>query len=305
MSIKREFQSLGKINCIKLDGVYELQKPENSLPLVFDSPHSGREYPEDFDYACSYDILCKAEDNHLENLYDCVTSYGGVFLHALFPRTYIDTNRSHDDIDPDLLADDWQHDYNPTDRAHAGIGLIRRIVRPGITVYNRKLKASEIKSRIDSYYTPYHDMLKREIEDAHYKFGQVWHINCHSMPAIGKPTGFLRRTVSHTLGDFVLGDRNGSTCDLHFTHSIRDFLRSLGYRVDINNPYKGVELVRRHGKPNTGRHSIQIEINKALYWDEDNHCPNNNYDHLKSDIDKLVDYCADYVKDGLMEIAAD
>ena len=169
----------------------------------------------------------------------------------------------------------------------------------------RSLSVAEIKHRIDTYYMPYHNRLEQLIEQAHYSYGQVWHVNCHSMPAAGRPTGFIRRTVSHSLADFVLGDRNGSSCDLHFTHSMRDFLRGMGYRVDINNPYKGVELVRRHGKPTTGRHSIQLEINKALYWDEQNHCRNRNYDNLKSDLDKLMQFCADYVRANLSQMAAD
>ncbi len=289
----------------KIEGVYELTTPQNALPLVFDSPHSGQDYPEDFRFTCPVEILKNAEDNDVESFFLNAADYGGSFIHALFPRTYIDVNRAADDIDPDLLAEAWPHDYNPSDRAHAGIGLIRRIVRPGITLYDRKLTVAEIKHRIDTYYMPYHNKLEQLIEDAHYSYGQVWHVNCHSMPAAGRPTGFVRRTVSHSLADFVLGDRNGSSCDLHFTHSMRDFLRGMGYRVDINNPYKGVELVKRHGQPTTGRHSIQLEINKALYWDEQNHCRNRNYDNLKSDLDKLTAFCADYVSNNLNAMAAD
>jgi N-formylglutamate deformylase len=38
--------------------------------------------------------------------------------------------------------------------------------------------------------------------------------------------------------------------------------------VKVNDPYKGVELVRAYSDPKAGRHSLQIEINKRLYMDE-------------------------------------
>jgi N-formylglutamate amidohydrolase len=105
--------------------------------------------------------------------------------------------------------------------------------------------------------------------------------------------------------DFVLGDRDGTSCDLDFTYALRDFLKGLGYRVALNNPYKGVELVRLHGRPKDGYNSLQIEINKALYWNEHRSKRNKNYNELKSDIDKLIEFCASYAAGSLTAIAAD
>jgi len=42
----------------------------------------------------------------------------------------------------------------------------------------------------------------------------------------------------------------------------------MGYGVKVNDPYKGVELVRAYSDPKAGRHSLQIEINKRLYMNE-------------------------------------
>ena len=36
-----------------LEGVYDLISAEDPIPLVFDSPHSGTCFPEDFHPACS------------------------------------------------------------------------------------------------------------------------------------------------------------------------------------------------------------------------------------------------------------
>lgn len=273
--------------------VYRIETPPLSLPLVLDSPHSGREYPADFGHSCPFDELQKAEDSLIDELFAAVPEYGGTLLCALFPRSYIDVNRAVTDIDPALLAAPWPGVMQPTDRSHAGSGLIRRLVKEGTPVYDRSLDPAEILHRIDNYYTPYHEALQNLIDAAHYDFGQVWHVNCHSMPS------------APGLADFVLGDRDGTTCSRAFTHTLYDFLRRLGYRVTLNDPYKGVEILRRHGRPHEGRHSIQIEINRALYWNESRHEKSPGFDPLQGNIGKVVSFLADYVSSHQLKSAAD
>lgn len=70
------------------------------------------------------------------------------------------------------------------------------------------------------------------------------------------------------LADFVLGDRDGTTCDPTLVGIIEDFLRGRGYSVARNDPFKGVALIERMGQPNKNRYSLQIEINRKLYMDE-------------------------------------
>jgi N-formylglutamate deformylase len=283
-------------------GVFSVVEPAFRLPLVFDSPHSGIVYPEDFRFACDFHVLEKAEDKYVDDLFSSAPDHGAVLLTADFPRSYIDVNRCEKDIDPDLLDDLWPHEIAPTARSHAGIGLIRRLVRPGVPVYDRQLTSAEIQHRITAYYRPYHDTLQRVIEAAHYDFGAVWHINCHSMPS-QESQSF--RASPLKAADFVLGDRDGTTCDPDFTRSVRDFLRGLGYRVAINDPYKGVELVRRYSAPATGRHSLQIEVARNLYLNESTYEKSRNYNHLKEDIGRLIAFCATYVQAQQLPIAAD
>jgi N-formylglutamate amidohydrolase len=68
----------------------------------------------------------------------------------------------------------------------------------------------------------------------------------------------------------------------------------MGYAVAVNDPYKGVELVKAYSDPPAGRHSLQIEINRALYMDEDEFRPSANFAKLKADIDRLVFTVCDY-----------
>lgn len=291
-----------------MNDIYEIKYPDTEkIPLVMDSPHSGRLYPDDFGYACAFEDLQRGEDNEVDILFANATDYGATFLKAHFPRTYIDVNRAIDDVEPDIMEAPHEKDFAPSPRAHAGIGLIRRIARPGVPVYDRKLRTEEIDSRIENYYIPYHEALQKLIDDTHYDYGQVWHVNCHSMPSYKSINSMAPQTVPmfSKQPDFVLGDRDGTSCTLDFTHSLRDYLRKRGFRVAINNPYRGVEIVYRHGQPSIGRHSIQIEINKALYWNESQQKRTADFRAFKQEIDDLQIYLASYVRSTLMTMAAD
>lgn len=285
-----------------LPGIYSLTRPEKlSVPVIFDSPHSGRIYPPDFHFDCDLDMLRRAEDNEVDLLFADAPLTGGALLCAEFPRTYIDVNRRADDIDLELVTGAVPPGARPGQRSHAGIGLIRRVVRPGVPLYRAPLDYADVAHRIERYYRPYHDALDALVAEAHYNFGQVWHLNCHSMPssAASASGGFPHQD------DFVLGDRNGTSCAIDFTHAVCDFLRARGYRVTVNAPYKGVELVRRHGRPRHGFHSLQIEISKSLYWIEYKGKRGRDFDRIKTEMTGLADFCADYARQHQRPLAAD
>lgn len=295
------------------DNIYTLHAPETPLPLILDSPHSGTHLPPDFKPDCDMDTLSKADEKFLDDIFGNAPDYGACLLAALFPRTYIDVNRAIDDIAPDLFHGDWMHHdtlpLNPTKRSEAGIGLIRHRLTSDSLMYHDKLSQKDIMSRIETYYKPYHAMLHRLIDSAHAKYGQVWHINCHSMPT--KQSYHSYKKSGHVAfnpfkqPDFVLGDRDGTSCDIDFRHMVRDFLELKGYNVAINDPYKGVELIERYSAPSMGRHALQIEVSKALYIHEDTQEKNKNYENLKTDMSALIAHCADYVQANLLPLAAD
>ena len=256
------------------------------VPLVFDSPHSGTEYPEDFGYACPLDILRTAEDTHIDDLYGAAPEHGATLLGALFPRSYLDVNRSVADIAEALLDAKWPGATNPGEKTRLGMGLVRRLAKPNLPVYARKLSVAEMERRIARCYQPYHAMLQGICDRLHGKFGTVTLINCHSMPARG--SAMSSDGPDAVRADFVLGDRDGTTCAPALTDFVARLLTGRGYSVKINDPYKGVEIVRRHGIPAERRHALQIEVNRALYMDEKTLVPNDHYATLKADLTHLI-----------------
>lgn len=277
-----------------ISNVLERFEPDSSfVPVVFDSPHSGNVYPEDFAHSIERIHLRRTEDAFIDELFADAPRHGATLLCALFPRSYVDPNRSPDDIDPSMLQGAWPYRANPGEKARLGIGLIP-VKEPGGVVYDRALSVEEACRRLDDYYWPYHRELEQALDRAQQRAGTFWHVNCHSMPALS--TSVSPEGPGVPRPDFCLGTRDGTTCDSAFTELVERFLSNLGYSVTIDDPYKGAEIVRRYSDPMHGRHSLQIEINRRLYMDEASISRNEGYQALRADIGRLVETICDFAR---------
>ena len=261
-----------------------------SAPLVLDSPHSGVDYPEDFRPAVELATLRRAEDTHVEKLYDFAPALGVAWIEALFPRSYLDANRNTTELDVGLLEDAWTEpladDAAVLSKIRLGKGLIWRCTDDGLDIYDRKLTAAEVRQRIAKCWQPYHVAVAEAISAAHARHGYSIHLNCHSMPAVSSSHATEFPGLVHA--DFVIGDRDGSTASPALSRLLCDWLAALGYDVEYNHPYKGVELVRRYGKPGEDRHSIQVEVNRKLYMDEATLQPHDGFERLRGHLREIV-----------------
>ncbi|MES2191684.1 MAG: N-formylglutamate amidohydrolase [Pseudomonadota bacterium] len=264
---------------------------EGSSALVLDSPHSGTAYPPDFRHACDMAVLRRAEDTHVEKLYDFAPGLGVHWVEALFPRSYLDANRNTTEVDVMLFDERWpgavETDARIMSKVRLGKGLIWRTTDDGQPLYDRKLSVAEVVARIEQCWMPYHAAVEASIARAHRAHGYSIHINCHSMPALASSHATDFPGEAHA--DFVVGDRDGTTAAPALSLQICDYLRSLGYSVAYNHPYKGVELVRRYSDPAGQRHSIQLEINRKLYMDEQTLEMTQDFAMLKGHLHSLVE----------------
>lgn len=267
-----------------------------SAPLVLDSPHSGVTYPDDFRPAVDLATLRRAEDTHVEKLYDFAPALGVAWIEALFPRSYLDANRNVTEFDTDLLdqpsawTEPLETDPVVLSKVRLGKGLVWRCTDEGLDIYDRKLTAEEVRQRIATCWRPYHAAVAHAIEAAHERHGYSIHLNCHSMPAVASSHATEFPGLVHA--DFVIGDRDGTTAAPELSHLVCDILRGFGYDVSYNHPYKGVELVRRYGDPASQRHGIQVEVNRKLYMDEETLEPHSGFDQLRSHLRHLVERLA-------------
>jgi N-formylglutamate deformylase len=261
---------------------YTLHRAIKAVPLVMDSPHSSPIFPNDFHAALPLEDLRDGEDVFIDALWAHAPDHGAHLLLAEFARTYIDPNRHVGDVDLAMMDGDWPHTYVPSGKANIGKSLIWRTLDDGRPIYDRKLSIDEVHQRIQRYALPYQNQLQNLINAHHQQFGVCYHINCHSMNAVSGKMGEGGAGIARA--DVVLGDRDGTTCSAEFTHLVKDFMQQCGYDVKINDPFKGVELVRAFSNPAQGKHSLQIELNKRLYTDNTGRGKGSGYDKLNQDL---------------------
>jgi len=273
---------------------YILRPPEApAVPVLVDSPHSGMEWPEDFAPAASREAILTTWDAFVDELWGGAPSVGATLLAAHFPRAYIDANRAPDDIDETLLAEPWPTPLVPTPYTQRGMGLIRRYALPQQPMYDRRLTVQEVEQRLARYYRPYRDTLAAQVAELHERFGVSCHVNVHSMKSHGNA---MNVDVGAARPDVVVSDRRGVTAAPALTAWAADWFRAQGLRTQVNEPYQGGDIVARSGAPAQGRHSIQVEFNRALYMDEARLSRGRGFTRLR-------DRCTAFVRDLALHLS--
>ncbi len=241
------------------------------LPLIVSSPHSGRNYPPDFVAASALTPLRlrSSEDSFVEDIFSYAPDLGASLIQALFPRVFVDVNRQPYELDPTMFSDSLPHYViTQNSRISAGLGTIARVVSNGERVYKNKLTFQEAEERINHFYRPYHDALQTLINNTKDEFGYCILLDCHSMPSGRIGTNNPSQSKPSRLAEIVLGDCHGTSCHPHIMKSSNEFLTGCGFSVRRNIPYAGGFITRNYGKPKEGVHALQIELNRALYMDE-------------------------------------
>lgn len=265
---------------------FEVLAPDDGarVPFVFNSPHSGRDYPRAFVAASRLDAttLRRSEDTFVDELFAGAVSLGAPLMRARFPRAFIDVNREAYELDPTMFDGRLPPFANSRSmRVAGGLGTIARIVADGAEIYRRPLSVAEGLDRIERYYKPYHRRLAGLVEESYRQFGAGVLVDCHSMPSSQVTREGRARP------DFVLGDRYGTSCSSIITDVAQETLQRLGYTVARNKPYAGGHITETYGRPQRGVHALQIEVNRALYMDETRYVRAGGFAWLVADISHL------------------
>jgi N-formylglutamate amidohydrolase len=271
--------------------------PEWTAPAVFNSPHSGRDFPEEFLRQTRLPLLTlrKSEDCFVDELFHCCVDHGAPLLRALAPRSYIDLNREPYELDPRMFSSDLPGYANTgSPRVAGGLGTIPRIVSEGEDIYRGRLDFAEARKRIEQIYIPYHRTLSALTNAVLSKAGEVLLVDCHSMPAsatahVAPPgTGMV---------DVVLGDRFGASCAEDIPALVEERLQHHGLRVLRNKPYAGGFITQNYGAPHRGQHALQIEINRSLYMNETSLQKTAGFDAVKAVLDDVVKTLLPYLEE--------
>lgn len=258
---------------------YNLRLPKTvTNPVVFSSPHSGRDYPADFvrKSILSELHLRSSEDAFVDELFDGVVEYGSPFLAAKAPRAYVDLNRGPEEFDPSVIEGANTPYNNP--RIASGLGVIPRVVSEGRQIQEGKLTMDEALMRIRDVYHPYHNFLMELMTQAKLRFGIALLIDCHSMPSDALQNAMA---PGGQRPDIILGNRFGASASTPVFEIVEAAFKRQGFIVGRNTPFAGGHITQKYGSPSKGHHVVQVEINRGLYMDEGKIMKTIHFDDLR------------------------
>lgn len=264
---------------------FETIRPRRlTAPIVFNSAHSGRDYPDRFLAMTRLDHLSirQSEDAFVDELLARAPHLGTPMLRAHFPRAYLDVNREPWELDPQMFVEPLSDRFNTSSpRVAAGLGTIARVVAENKPIYRDRLTLADAGMRIEGIYIPYHATLQRLLTEAASAYGVALLIDCHSMPRIA-------RTGDRLAPDVVLGDRYGTTCGAGLVDLVEMVFAGAGLRVARNRPYAGGFIARTYGRPQHGIHALQIEISRHLYMNETTLEKNDGFNAMRQLMERLT-----------------
>ena len=264
---------------------FETIRPRRqTTPFVFNSAHSGADYPTRFLKMTRLDTLSirSSEDSFVDEIFERAPFLGAPMLRARFPRAYLDVNREPYELDPLMFVDPLPPHFNTASaRVASGLGTLAKIVAENKNIYREKLTLEDAQMRIQGIYKPYHKTLQELLSQTLNKFGVAVLIDCHSMPPLNK-------TRKSKPAEIVLGDRFGTTCAPALIDLAETVFVEAGFSVARNQPYAGGYITRSYGQPHHGVHALQIEFSRHLYMNERSRRPHKGFESIKEIATKLI-----------------
>lgn len=255
--------------------------PEDETHVIVEVPHAGLAVPDDVRPAVAVprDVVLRDSDVYVDKLYARSAEFGATLLAAQVSRYVVDLNRAPDDVDPQTVPD------HPRPRGVQPRGVVWRVTTDGRPALREPLTYAALEARLDRFHTPYHDTLESLLRDKRDRFGHAVLLAAHSMPSISRAGGPISPRA-----DVVPGTRGRTTADARVIECVDAHFRAAGLSVKHDDPYRGGWTTTHYGRPDEGWHAVQIELNRALYVDEETGRPKDgDFEALSEIVLGLVD----------------
>lgn len=275
--------------------------PSVAGPVVIAVPHAGRDYPPDVIAQArgGRAALEALEDRHADLLAQVAIRHGHCALVARTARAVIDLNRHVDEIDPASVADiPYGVPIRATAKLRGGLGLIPARAQGLAELWRQRPTYADVRGRIEAVYLPWHRAIADALAVSKAAHGTAVLVDLHSMPS-------LKPVDGRPLPQIVLGDRFGQSASGPITAIAEATARATGLQVAVNAPYAGGYALERHGDPVRGIHALQVEIDRALYLDDDLRSPGPGVARLAAFIHGLVEALGEAVGAGRYPLAAE
>lgn len=235
----------------------EPRAPE--VPIIVEVPHAGLEVDAEALATLVAPALAigRDADLYVDELYADAPDAGATLLVARMSRYVCDLNRSEHDVDRDTVL-------GATGRASPH-GLIWRSTTDNRAAIARPLPKAELERRLLAYYRPYHERLDQLVRERLARHGFVIVVSGHSMPSRGRDG---HDDPGRDRADVVPGTRQRTTAAPAVIEAAERVAARFRFGVAHDEPYRGGHTTIRYGRPATGIHAIQIELNRKLYMDE-------------------------------------
>lgn len=235
--------------------IFSIQKPGTTLlPVVLSVPHAGTYVPEDIRTQLKPELLPPDDTDWIvDELYGFAFSLGIPLIRANYSRWVVDLNRNPDDTP--LYQD-----------GRVITALCTTTNFNGESIYKDErlsVSQSEIETRRQLYFNPYHERLQQLLDEVKQQFCTVLLWDCHSIRR------YVPSIYPQPFPDLILGSNDEQSASLPLIHSALSSLRNSHYSVSHNHPFKGGYITRHYGKPDKQQHALQLEMTKPLYMDNE------------------------------------
>ena len=223
-----------------------------STPLLISFPHAGTHIPADLAARMTEAALQRADvDWHLPQLYAFAREIGAGLLEAHHARHVIDLNRPPEDTS--LYPGQDVTGLLPTDTFRK-----EPLYRPG-----EAPSAAETDHRRATYWQPYHDTLRNELERLRAVHGVALLWDAHSICSV------MPRFFTGRLPDLNLGTAEGRACAPRIQAAVEAAMAAQREFSHVSNGrFKGGHITRHYGRPEQGIHALQLEMCQSTYMDE-------------------------------------
>ena len=232
------------------------------IPFFLSIPHSGEQVPEEVTWlqGLSEPVLMRDVDRYVDTLYKPVIEKQKIpSVVSPWHRYVVDLNRKTDQYDLDAVVG-----------ADKPSGTEPKGLHWSITTQNEKLIQQPMtqdlhEQLVTRYYRPFHDSVQEMRSKIFNSFGKVFHLDLHSMPSLGTD---LHPDPGQSRAEVVVSDCIGTSASSEFKDLVMEAYQVAGFQVAYNWPYVGGGITRTYGEPKKQFHTIQVELNRALYMDE-------------------------------------
>lgn len=201
--------------------------------------------------------LGRDADLYVDELFADAPREGAICIVAKASRYVVDLNRGEADFDA-LTVEGGSARVSPH-------GLIWRTTTEGRSALAGPLQRAELERRLDTYYRPYHETVRRLLEERRAAFGYAILLCAHSMPSRGRDG---HQDTGRDRADVVPGSRGRTSAAPNVIDAVDRAARDAGFSVMHDQPYRGGFSTGHYGRPEQGVHAVQVELNRRLYMNE-------------------------------------